>query len=33
MQAPHVTGWGHSWLLPVGPELEAETTIREAVSY
>ena len=30
---PHGIGWGHTWLSLACPELEAETKLREAVSY
>ena len=33
MGVPHGIGWGHTWLSLAGPELEAETKLREAVSY
>lgn len=33
MGVPHRIGWGHTWLSQAGPELGAETKIREAVSY
>ena len=33
MGVPHGIGWGHTWLSLAGPELEAETKLREAVSH